>query len=126
MSKDRKPARRNPPCGGASKQTVADAKLQTQIADAWLNSPAYQKYLSDMQKLDVQRAATENIGGAVAAAVGAVLANFLPNILGKLGGILNIFVSLGFLILKILPCNEMKLKLANKLFSFIISYIILT
>jgi hypothetical protein len=67
-----------------AKQAVADAKLQTEIAEAWLNSPAYAKYLSDQQKLDMERSLKENAGGAIASSIGAVLGNFLPNIFKKL------------------------------------------
>jgi len=69
-----------------AKQAVADAKLQTQIAEAWLSSPAYAKYLADQQKLDMERQVKENAGGAIASSIGAVLGNFLPKIFSKLGG----------------------------------------
>jgi hypothetical protein len=60
-----------------AQQAVADAKLQTEIANAWLNSPAYTKYLADMQKLDIERSAKENAGGAISAALGGLAGNFL-------------------------------------------------
>jgi hypothetical protein len=63
-----------------AKQAIADASLQTQIANAWLNSPAYAKYLADQQKLDVERQFKENAGGALAGSAGALLGNFLPQI----------------------------------------------
>ena len=63
-----------------AKQAVADAALQTEIANAWLNSPAYAKYLSDQQKLDVERSIKENAGKGLAGAAGGLLANFLPQI----------------------------------------------
>jgi hypothetical protein len=66
-----------------AKQAVADAKLQTAIANAWLNSTAYTKYLADSAKLGVERQFTENIGGGLAAAAGGLLANFLPG-MGKM------------------------------------------
>ncbi len=64
-----------------AKQAVADAQLQTQIAEAWLSSPAYAKYLADQQKLDVERQFKENAGGALAGAGGALIGNFLPQIM---------------------------------------------
>ena len=79
-----------------AKQTVADAELQTAIANAWLNSTAYTKYLADSAKLGIERQLTENVGGGLAAAAGGLLANFLPgmgkmfkggaNALPKMGG----------------------------------------
>ncbi len=73
-----------------AQQAVADAKLQTEIANAWLNSPAYTKYLADMQRLDIERAAKENAGGAIAAGLGALAGNFLGG-----GGMGKMFKGVG-------------------------------
>ena len=60
-------------------QAIADAPLQTEIANAWLNSPAYTNYLAEMTRLDKERALKENAGGAIAAVVGGVLTSFLTS-----------------------------------------------
>jgi hypothetical protein len=49
----------------------------------WLNSQAYLDYLAATKRLELNRMFTENIGGAIAAALGGVLGNYLPDI-GKL------------------------------------------
>lgn len=86
----------------SAQQTVADAKLQTEIANAWLNSPAYQKYLTEIQRLEMERSLKENAGGAISAALGGLAGNFLgggglgklmkgggSKFLGKAGGFLG-------------------------------------
>lgn len=72
----------------SAKQAVADAKLQTEIAEAWLNSPAYTNYLADMAKLEKERALKENAGRAAAGGLGALLTNLIPSNLkfGKAAG----------------------------------------
>jgi hypothetical protein len=80
-----------------AKQAIADAALQTEIANAWLNSPAYTNYLAEMTRLDKERALKENAGGTIAATLGGLAGNFLsgPGMGKMFKGVRNMFKGVG-------------------------------
>lgn len=70
----------------AGQKAVSDAALSTIETATFQNSAAYRQYLADSAKLDIDRMFSENLGGAIAAAIGGVLGNFAPNILKMFKG----------------------------------------
>jgi hypothetical protein len=68
----------------SGQKAVQDAALSA-IKDVTLkSSDAYKQYLTDMAQLDIERMFTENIGGAIAAGLGGLAGNFLPDIVKKM------------------------------------------
>jgi hypothetical protein len=68
----------------AGQKAVADAALNTIKTAAFQNSAAYTQYLADSAKLDIDRMFSENLGGAIAAGLGGLAGNFLPDIVKKM------------------------------------------
>lgn len=66
-------------------KAVAQAALDTMKNNAWLNSQAYLDYKKGLAQLNIERGFTENIGGALAAGAGGLIANFLPQITKGIG-----------------------------------------
>jgi hypothetical protein len=68
----------------AGQKAVQDAALNEIKEIALKSSDAYKQYLADMAKLDIERMFSENLGGAIAAGLGGMLGNFLPDIFKKM------------------------------------------
>jgi hypothetical protein len=68
----------------SGQKAVQDAALSA-IKDVTLkSSDAYKQYLTDLAQLDIERMFSENLGGAIAAGLGGMLGNFLPDIFKKM------------------------------------------
>ena len=68
----------------SGQKAVQDAALSA-IKDVTLkSSDAYKQYLTDLAQLDIERMFSENIGGAIAAGLGGLAGNFLPDIFKKM------------------------------------------
>jgi len=68
----------------SAQKAVSDAAISEMKDIALKSSDAYKQYLTDIAQLDIDRMFTENIGGAIAAGLGGLAGNFLPDIFKKM------------------------------------------